>query len=184
MRNTLLPFSQKLSAIATTRNILILLACWLGFQLVLANASEFIKSESSGTNVIDLAIPFSFSPQEAYTQYLDKYSPVAREFYLKIECLDLLYPICYGLFFSCLISLGFKNTKYHWLNLQPMYAIFFDYLENIGVFTLLLKYPQQDLFMAGWTGIFGGLKWIFAFLSLLAILASLGKKVAEKWIKN
>ena len=92
MKELLFSLSHKIGQFATTRNILILLACWIGFQVILANASAFIQAESQGTNVIDLALPFSFSAEEAYSNYMDKYSPAARAFYLKVECLDLLYP--------------------------------------------------------------------------------------------
>lgn len=181
MRQLFLTLSLKISQFATTRNILILLTCWIGFQVILAKSSDFIKAESQGTNVLDLAI--GFSADEAYTNYMDKYSEAARAAYLKAACVDLVYPICYGLLFSCLISIGFKQTKFYYLNLLPVFAVFFDYLENIGIFSMLLSYPEKLIFMASWTSVFGGIKWLFAGLSILGMVTSLGKKAIEKGLR-
>lgn len=182
MQKLLFSLSHKIGLFATTRNILILLACWIGFQIILGSASDFIAAESQGANVLDLG--FDFAPEKVYSDYLDKYSAAARSYYLKIECLDLIYPICYGLLFSCLISLGFRNTKLHYLNLLPIFAICCDYLENIGIFALLLSYPQKMLGVATYMSVFRAIKWGFAFLAILAMLGSLGKILLSKIMRR
>ena len=181
MHKLLISLSLKLNLLATKRNILILLAIWIVIQVILISADNFIKAESSGQGVLDLA--FGFSAETAYSEHLDKYSEAARSLYLKVECLDLLYPICYGLLFSCLISLGFSNTKWHSLNLLPIITIFFDYLENIGIFSMLLSYPEKLVFMATWASVFSAIKWIFVVCTILAILASLAKIAITKVVR-
>ncbi|MEY4927499.1 MAG: hypothetical protein RI894_1935, partial [Bacteroidota bacterium] len=154
---------------------LILFALWLVFQVVLAKAGGAIQAESGGASVLDLAL--AYSPDAAYANYLDKYSDAARSIYLKTECLDLLYPLCYGLFFACLLTAAWRGTNYLYLNIVPLIAIIFDYLENIGVFALLLSYPTHLPFMAAWASGFGTIKWALAAASLLLLLVGFGKKL-------
>lgn len=66
------------------------------------------------------------------------------------------------------------------LNLMPLGAGLFDYLENMAMITLLVRYPAHVDGVARIAGYFTVLKWAFTGISLvllvLGLVAGRGRK--------
>ena len=174
----LLKKSAQITAFATPRNTLLVFVAWLLCQFILGWFTSKMQAEVPHISVLDLA--FGYSAQAAYTDYLDKYTDTVRALCLQAECVDLVYPLVYGLFFACLLTFSTRNTRLARLNIIPFFATFFDYLENIGVFTLLLSLPTKLYGVATYTSIVGGIKWLFVAASLLILLGGLVAKLVRR----
>lgn len=176
-------FSQRILKAANGKILLFFLFLFLAFEVFFGIVGGKIEALSNGASVLDLAM--AYSPEDAYNLYLDKYSEEGRMLYLKAECVDLLFPLAYSCFFSLLISLGIKRfpempQEYRLLNLLPFLGGLADYMENIGIFTLLLKYPAKSYNMALWASGFGTIKWMTIFACVLLGLGSLGLIVVRR----
>lgn len=174
MLNTL---SQRILKAANGKSLLFFLLLFIAFEVFFGIVGGKIEAVSNGASVLDLAM--AYSPEDAYNLYLNKYSVEGHALYLKAECVDLFFPIAYSCFLALLISLGIKRfpempPQYRLLNLLPFAGGLADYMENIGIFSLLLTYPEKHYNMALWASGFGTLKWMTIFACVLLGLGSLG----------
>ena len=177
MKAFLLKKSAQIAEFATLRNTFFVFLAWVLCQVILGWFTAKMQAQVPGISVLDLG--FGYSAEAAYSDYLDKYTDIVRTLCLQAECVDLVYPCVYGLFFACLTTLVWKNTRFEYLNVVPFFATFFDYFENIGVFTLLLSLPSKLLLVASMTSVFGLIKWSFATVSTLAFLVGLVLKLVK-----
>jgi len=173
-----------LSRWATRRTVLILLALELLFNIaVLPVAEARIKAGSGGVGPLDLRP--GYSAAQAYSA-ITAYNEDGRAFYLLIELtVDLVYPVVYSLFFSLTILYFLKRTAAERpglarLALLPFGGLLCDWAENAGIVTMLLTYPAQQPVVGRLTGLLTSLKWIFAALSLLAVIFALGSAVLAR----
>ncbi len=174
--NILYQYSDFIRKYASGKNILLSLAVFILFQVILGFCSHYIKAESQNAGVLDIG--FGYSAEEVYTQYLDKFTDKGIQYYKMAETVDLLYPLVYAILLSLTISWGFSgvisaNNPLKILNLLPLLAADLDYLENIGVFALLFTHPEKWMFMASWTSTFGVLKWGVVGVSMLMCLIAI-----------
>lgn len=170
-------FSQRILKAANGKSLLLFFLLFIGFEVFFGIVGGKIEALSNGASVLDLGM--AYSPNDAYDLFLNKYSEEGRELYLKAECVDLFFPIAYSCFFALLISLGIKRfpempQEYRLLNLLPFVGGLADYMENVGIFTLLLTYPEKHYNMALWASGFGTIKWMTIFACVLLGLGSLG----------
>ncbi len=159
-----------LARLATGRNILICLGLFIAFNaIIFPMAGSRIQALSGGVGPLDLQ--FSYTPETAY-EMLTAYGE-GRMFYALIQVTaDVVYPVVYTLLFSLLLTYLFQrgfpgNAALQRLALLPFGAMLADYLENIGIVTLLLSYPAQLPAVAQAASLFTTLKW----LSVGAVLA-------------
>ena len=99
---------------------------------------------TGGANILDFE--FGYTYEEAYG-ILTALGVEGRIFYLtKISPIDFPFPFTYMLFYAGWIALLAKHTlskewcKY--LLLVPVLAMLFDWIENIGIITMLNNYPN------------------------------------------
>jgi hypothetical protein len=175
---------SRLRRLATRRTVLILLALELLFNIaVLPVAEARIKAGSGGVGPLDL-MP-GYSAAQAYSA-ISAYNEDGRVFYLLIELtVDLIYPIIYSLFFSLTILYFLRRNAAQRpglarLALLPFGALICDWAENAGIVTMLLTYPAQQPVVGVVTGLLTSLKWIFAGLSLLAVVFAVGSAVMAR----
>ena len=169
---------------ATGKNVLLSVALFMVFQVILGYFSTQIKAESQNAGVMDLG--FAYTPEEVYTRYLDHYTEKGIALYKIAECVDLVYPMVYAIMLSLMLTWGFSgiispDSPWRLVNVLPFVGADLDYLENIGVFSFLFTHPEKWMFMATWTTVFGTLKWLVVapaiLLGLVAVLMRLlGKK--------
>jgi hypothetical protein len=126
-----------------------------------------------------------YTAAQAYSA-LTAYQEDGRTFYLFIEAtVDLIYPVIYSLFFSLTILYFLKRGAVQRpglarLALLPFGALLADWAENAGIIAMLLTYPAQQPVIGLLTGLLTTLKWIFAALSLLAVVIAIGSAVVAR----
>lgn len=97
---------------------------------------------------------------------------------------DMIYPLLFGLSYCLLLGYFLKKinklkTPFLYLCLLPVIAGISDYLENIGIITMLNSYPDLTQALVSTTNIFSILKSISTsafFITLIIILITLGLK--------
>ena len=157
---------SRLQRWATGRNVLVFLVLFLVFEIAvlpLAGA-KITELAANPANAGPLDLTLGLSPADTY-QRLTDYGPNGRPFYLLIEVTaDLLFPITYGLFFSLTLALIYGRAypaasgMHRWI-VVPLAGMVFDFLENIGIISMLLAYPAQLDIVAVFTRVMTLLKW-------------------------
>ncbi len=101
---------------------------------------------------------------------------------------DMIYPLLFGLSYCLLLGYFLKklnklNSPYIYLCVIPIIAGIADYLENIGIITMLKNYPELKETAVYTTNIFSVIKSISTsifFIALVVILITLGIKVLNR----
>ncbi len=112
-----------------------------------------------------------------------------REIYLTNQLpVDMIYPLLFGLTYSLLLAYFLKKlnklkSPFTYLCLLPIIAGIADYLENIGIITMLNSYPDLTETTVNATNTFSVIKStstsIF-FIAVIVIFIILGIKFAKK----
>jgi len=112
-----------------------------------------------------------------------------REIYLTNQIpVDMIYPLLFGLTYSLLFAYFLKKINklkppFIYLSLLPIIAGIADYMENIGIITMLNNYPDLTESTVNATNTFSIIKSsstsIF-FIALIIILIILGIKFVKK----
>ncbi len=112
-----------------------------------------------------------------------------REIYLTNQIpVDMIYPLLFGLTYSLLLAYFLKKlnklkSPFTYLCLLPIIAGIADYLENIGIITMLNSYPDLTETIVNATNTFSVIKStstsIF-FIALIVIFIILGIKFVKK----
>ena len=112
-----------------------------------------------------------------------------REIYLTNQIpVDMIYPLLFGLTYSLLLAYFLKKlnklkSPFTYLCLLPIIAGIADYLENIGIITMLKSYPNFTENTVNATNTFSVVKStstsIF-FIAIIIILIILGIKFIKK----
>jgi hypothetical protein len=102
---------------------------------------------------------------------------------------DIIYPIVYTLFFASAITWLFQRgfapgSSMQKYNVVPFGAWLFDLLENIGIITMLSVYPSTPAPLAWITAVFTLVKWLFAGVSIVLLLAGLVKAAMNGFKKQ
>jgi hypothetical protein len=138
-----------------------------------------VMSFADGMKLLDM-LPFGY--EAVYVQQLfDTLGEEGRLAYLTWQLpLDMIYPGLFVLSYSLItVYLLNKMGKFNgWaINLAfiPIIVGLADYLENVGIITMLLKYPNQTSIMVEFTSTFSMAKAMSTtvfFACLLVILIS------------
>lgn len=115
---------------------------------------------------VPLDLQFSYSPEKAFG-IVDAYGTEVREKYRWVELtVDIIYPIVYSLLFSALLFKVYGARK---IVALPFLITLADFLENVGIVSMLGKYPEPFGALAQITSFFSSLKWtlLIAFLGIL-----------------
>lgn len=162
-RRLLETISDTLIDLATGPRILLLLAVFGVYSLAaMGPAYRRIEMLSGGVGAIDFLI--IYSPEKAYDM-IAAYGQQGRHYYATIALtLDTVFPILLGLVFSFALSYVFHRAYSEKGVLQravlvPPAAIVADLLENIGIATMLLTYPQKIPAVALLASAFSTVKW-------------------------
>jgi len=118
---------------------------------------------TGGANILDFELGYT---QEKAYDMLTALGTEGRAFYLgKIMPLDFPFPLAYMLFYVGWIALLLKQSdpkewcKY--LLFVPVLAMVFDWIENIGIITMLHHYPNLPSWAVVTASISGILKMAF-----------------------
>ena len=112
-----------------------------------------------------------------------------REIYLTNQIpVDMIYPLLFGLTYTLLLAYFLKKlnklkSPYTYLCLLPIFAGIADYLENIGIITMLKSYPDLTEISVNATNTFSVIKSTSTsiyFIILIIILIILGIKFVRR----
>lgn len=103
----------------------------------------------SGGKLIFNIMPFGYS-EEYVKELLSTMGEVGRKNYLHhLIPVDLFFPFMFA--YSNFILTGYLLNRleavrdgFKYLCLLPVFASWFDYLENLGVMAMLVKYPDES----------------------------------------
>lgn len=155
--------------------------------LMLAVTMPLVTGFSKGMELLDM-MPTGYD--EAYVHALfDTLGPEGRNAYLTFQLpLDMVYPGLFALSY-CLLLAYFLNRADRFegplssLCALPLVAGLADYLENMGIMTLLLSFPILDATIVSLTSFCSLVKSSATtayFMALMAVLLDLGVKSLRK----
>lgn len=134
---------------------------------------------SNGLKILDL-IPGGYS--SSYVKgLLDVLGTEGRAVYLWQQIpLDMLYPGLFAISYSLLLGYLFKKlstgASVSRLAVLPLFSGLFDYLENIGIISMIVLYPAFMPWLANLTSIFSvskSLTTVIVFTLLIAAISML-----------
>jgi hypothetical protein len=138
---------------ATRTNIIILLAITIVVYVYMLLVSlPYVMSFAGGMRLFDL-MPTGYSPEYA-VNLLGTLGADGRHAYLTRQLpFDMFYPGLFAISYAMLSAFILKNifispNKFRYLVLLPIFAGLFDYLENIGIISMLVVYPDFSRTMA------------------------------------
>jgi hypothetical protein len=171
--------SDRIVAITSGKMILAALAGYV-FLLVLINGQPFgvvqLKEITGGAGILDLEV--LYTPEQAYALFAAM-GDAGRTFDLThIVPLDMLFPLAYTLFDAIAITWLLHRwlpagSRWHRLNVVPVFGGIADYLENLGIITMLVAWPAPLPDIARFTMVAGLLKFLSGALAMLIIIGAL-----------
>lgn len=174
---------EHLHRLASGRNVVIALAIFVLALCAMNVAATLFYNVTSGYGLLDLGGGAnllddrgSFTPAKAY-MIMSLYGQAGMQRYYGMLVADIFFPITLGIFslLSLFWALGRIALCRQWLYLlalvPPAYTLT-DWMENLGILTLLLNYPEQLPQVATLTNFLRGTKNLFANSSLVLVVAT------------
>ena len=160
-----------------------LLILYLLFPLVLLNNAEEKINRLAGKEIGPIDLTFGFDPQRTL-QMVEDYGDAARKYYASVELsLDIAFPVVYSLLLAVIMTMLFRRLirgPVNYINLLPFAVMFFDFLENITIISMLTHYPEQSESMATLCELFKLIKWMMFGLVVALIIFGLIKLLLLK----
>jgi len=133
-----------------------------------------VMSFSDGKKLLDM-LPTGYNA-EYVNSLFETLGEKGRDAYLFNQIpVDMVYPFLFAISF-CLVLAFFLN-KINKLNgpliylcLLPVFGGAFDYMENIGIITMLVNYPDVSNFSISITNIFSILKSTFTTIYFIVLI--------------
>ncbi len=166
---------------ASRANIIVMLAITIAVYVYMLLVSlPYVMSFAGGMRLFDL-MPTGYSPEYA-ENLLGILGADGRHAYLVRQIpFDMLYPGLFAISYAMLSAFILKNiftstNKFRYLILLPIFAGLFDYLENTGIISMLIMYPDFSKTLASVSSVCTVLKSLlttvfFLLLGLGIILA-------------
>jgi len=117
----------------------------------------------------------------------EAYGQAGRQAYLQARfTFDLIWPVVYTVFLCTAISWVYRrafdpHSPWQRSNLVPVFAILFDYLENITTSLVMWQFPNRMPLIATLAPVFTMGKWILVTGSILLLLIGLGVTIT-RWL--
>ena len=131
---------------------------------------------------------FFYSEEELYT-VAESYGEAGRAAYIRARLtFDIIWPLVYTFFLLTAISWLFgqvlaPENRLRWVNWFPLFAILFDFLENLSTSLVMFRYPEPTPVVAALAPWFTALKWIFVsgsfVLVILGVIFVLWKRIRD-----
>jgi len=168
---------RVLIRLATGKRILILLALLVAYSMgVMHPAYRRIATLTGGAGVIDFLIVY---PPEQVYDLIAAYGAQGRQFYAIVTLtLDTMFPIALASMFGLVLTYLFRRAFSREGVLRralpvPVAGMCADLLENIGIATMLLTYPQKLPTVALLTSAFSTVKWTAVLTEIMLVAAGL-----------
>jgi hypothetical protein len=136
--------------------------------------------------MLDMTI--NYSPEDAYN-LIGNYGKQAISYYLYVmEPFDVLIPALMGLFIcvTCTVILrNIVNNKYLTIiYVSSTLGCLLDYMENVGVITMLTNYPSKLVIVARITNLITMAKSILSTVNILIVCFSTLVYVFHKYLRK
>jgi len=143
--------------------------------LVLPVNTRIISDDNQILDIPDLS--FWYTPEQLY-KTAESYGENGRLEYVKMHAgFDLIWPMVYVGFLTVSLSWIYKKYpgggKASRLNLIPIFAGVFDYLENLLTSIVMLQFPGHSRGISFLAPITTSTKWVLVYLSVLSLLGGL-----------
>jgi len=139
---------------------------------------------AQGLNLFDM-MPTGYSVGYAHT-LLDALGADGRSAYLFAQLpVDMVYPFLFGLTYSLLIAYYVNKIQrfekpLFYLAVFPMLAGLFDYLENAGIISMIMNYPDVPSFTIRISNLFTIAKSVFSTISFTILIILLSIFIVRK----
>ncbi|MGB2910665.1 MAG: SH3 domain-containing protein, partial [Anaerolineales bacterium] len=154
--------------------------------LVLPGQAASAETYSGNAGSPDLS--FYYSAQDLY-HMTEVYGDQGRGAYVRARfTFDLIWPLVYTFFLCTAISWVYTraftaDSLWRGANLVPVLAMLFDYLENLSVSLVMLRYPHPTNVVDSLAPLFTMLKWVLVIGSVGLLFAGAAIAVWQ-WIKK
>lgn len=142
---------------------------------------------SNGMKLLDM-MPMGYDSEYINTLF-EALGQNGRRVYLYNQLpVDMIYPFLFGISYCLLIGYFLKklnklSSVFFYLCLLPLIAAIADYLENFGIITMLINFPDLSHTSMDTTNIFSLVKSMTTtifFVALIIILLMLGIKTVKE----
>jgi hypothetical protein len=171
----------KLSAwiqkVSTGKVVLVTLAIFIAFT-ALALPVEAARVDDYNKEVGSVDTRFYYSPNDLF-RIAEAYGEKGRQDYVRARwTFDVIWPLVYTVFLATAMSYLLTKAFSHqggWqlLNLLPVSAMIFDFLENAAASGVMLAYPDQPFWMAWLASVFTPIKWVLVGDSFALVMIGL-----------
>jgi len=155
--------------------------------LVLPQQSERADLETGDAGSPDTT--FFYSSDDLYS-FAEAYGEEGRAAYVRARgSFDVVWPLVYTIFLVTGISwlstqVFSSHSRWHLLNLVPVLAMLFDFLENGCTSMVMLRYPQLSPLAAGLAPPVSMIKWALVMGSFVLLLVILGVAMGQRVFKK
>ena len=142
---------------------------------------EKIRALSNGMGIPDARMFYTYSQLQNMFRH---YGTEGREMYLRLQWIDMVYPLVYSTLLASLLYLVYKNTRLENMVFVPFVAALFDYAENFLLRISILSFPNMQegiIRIAGPVTLF---KWLLVFFAFFLLLFGLIWRVTHQWFKK
>ena len=185
---------EKLVSIATGRNTFRSLIAALSFIIVMnIGATAFfqfthgvgILDTGGGANLLDNRTS-GYSPESAYAM-ISAYGSQGITYHLMLAVADVFFPPTLAFFLLLAITYFYMPffqswPLARWLTALPVVYLVSDYLENIGIVTMLLSFPTRMPGMARLANFMFMSKNLSSTIAIVVILVGLGLRTIQRQV--
>lgn len=183
---------EKLISIATGRNTFRAFIAALIFIVVMnIGATAFfqftngvgILDSGGGANLLDSRTS-GYSPESAYNM-ISAYGSQGIKYHLMIAVADMFFPPVLAFFLLLTIAYFYKpffrsQSLIRWLIVLPIIYLVSDYLENVGIVTMLLSFPIRMSGMARFANFMFMSKHASSNATIVVIFIGLGLWIIQR----
>jgi hypothetical protein len=154
--------------------------------LVLPRQSSQVKMETNAAGSPDMS--FFYSANDLY-RMAEAYGDTGRDAYIRARfTFDLIWPLVYTLFLTTEISWVYRkafepDSLWQRMNLVPVMAALFDYLENISTSLVMMQFPTRMPLVAMLASVFTLGKWLLVVGSFVLLMIGIGVRL-WRWLKK
>jgi hypothetical protein len=128
---------------------------------------EKIKQISGGLGIPDARIYYDFNQLQ---EMLSRYGATGREMYLRLQWIDMFYPLVYASLFAVLLYWLYNHTRLYTLVVLPFVAAAFDYAENILLRISVESFPHLSRGVVNISGVVTYMKWLLLFFTFFLLI--------------
>ena len=142
---------------------------------------EKISALSNGMGIPDTQMFYTWPQLQNMFQH---YGPEGREMYLRLQWIDMVYPLVYSTLLASLLYLVYKKTRLENMIFVPFVAALFDYAENILLRISILSFPNMREGIVRIAGPVTFFKWLLLFFAFFLLLFGFIWRVAHHWFNK